>query len=104
MKQLLIFAMCLVNSAAFAQIKDSAVCDRIEMQYNEFKKETTLFTPALNCSLMKVITGKRAEYYLSLHAEGASVVIDGKGAKIKLSNGQILSFPGEAIDVKLSDG
>ena len=99
----LIFITISVNT--YAQI-DSTICCKINKTQNEFDKQIVFETPLLrNCSLIKVISEKNNQtaYYLSLSATGLTFNVNTKGVKIILSNGQIVSFPAEKIEVSLND-
>jgi hypothetical protein len=99
MKYLFIVFFSTITIAGYAQFNDS-ICSRIERQFNDEKKETILYAPFLKkCSIVKVISKKETNYYISLEVEGEEENTNGTGAKLFYSNGQLTSFLFEPLTI-----
>lgn len=105
MKKLLpiLTACVLFASHSNAQIIDTTQCSKIVETSDRFSNERTFSTPyGTPCSLEKVI-GNKTAYYLLLKSGGSTISVFKKGVKLILSNNQVVSFPNEDIDQKVSE-
>jgi len=81
---IILFTICISSNA------ESASCDRITSEVDDFNDEVTLRTPFSSAVAISKIKSKHAKpnYYLSLFTVGHTVVIDGKGAYILFEDGK----------------
>jgi hypothetical protein len=81
---------------------EKEVCAEIERRKDDFTNEITLNTPADDITIIKVITGSKTSYYLSLETIGYTVNVSGTGATVLFTDGTKWSKP-VPIDVDATD-
>lgn len=98
MRKILLLCSLFYGLNSIAQ--DSSLNRKITKTHDDFNNTTTYITPMRNdCVILKHVKGKVVSYTLALTSYGSSVVVDGEGVKIILSNGKMLSYPKEKIKV-----
>ena len=106
---LLLLTLITLRSAAQEPSKtDKRAKAKVERKVDDFTSQITINSPIRSrgelspAILYKYIGKKDTTYYLSLHAHGASVVVDGTGVTILFTDGRKLEKPGK-IDVEVDN-
>ena len=93
------------------EIDSNIFCSRIEKKSDDFTNEVSYSTPfyegkdLIPLVFYKIIKGGNKTYYLSLTANGNTVVVDGKGVIILFEDGTKINKPNVKIEVNAkSDG